>query len=223
MFPGLWCLIADVSEHCVCSIFIGEWISTHRETTNKITRNSNLILATWYCAGWPTSFRYFYQKSHTHVPSPLTCHMPRPCQNPCLDIPKIFCKSYQSRSYPLRSFLEPTVIFFFSPVTPTAFWKTWSHTPTPSNARDKVSHPNFSFSFKFPVISPLTTNITTCDGVMIMTDRDKINPSYGRFSVPFEACNLILPSELTLNNYTSIHDFGRGWKRVYVGRSNSDN
>jgi hypothetical protein len=24
----VWCLIADVSEHCVCSIFIGEWIST---------------------------------------------------------------------------------------------------------------------------------------------------------------------------------------------------
>jgi hypothetical protein len=22
----VWCLIADVSEHCVCFIFIGEWI-----------------------------------------------------------------------------------------------------------------------------------------------------------------------------------------------------
>jgi hypothetical protein len=26
LFPGVWCLIADVSEHRVCSIFIGEWI-----------------------------------------------------------------------------------------------------------------------------------------------------------------------------------------------------
>jgi hypothetical protein len=23
LFPGVWCLITDVSEHCVCSIFIG--------------------------------------------------------------------------------------------------------------------------------------------------------------------------------------------------------
>jgi hypothetical protein len=26
LFSSVWCLIADVSEHCVCSIFIGEWI-----------------------------------------------------------------------------------------------------------------------------------------------------------------------------------------------------
>jgi hypothetical protein len=26
LFSGVWCLIADVSEHCVYSIFIGEWM-----------------------------------------------------------------------------------------------------------------------------------------------------------------------------------------------------
>jgi len=52
-----------------------------------------------------------------------------------------------------------------------------------------------------------------------MTDRDKINPSYGRFSIPFQACNLILPpSEPTLNNYTAIHDLeGGGLGCMWVG------
>jgi hypothetical protein len=26
LFSGVWCLIADVSEYCVCFIFIGEWM-----------------------------------------------------------------------------------------------------------------------------------------------------------------------------------------------------
>jgi hypothetical protein len=29
LFSGVWCLIADVSEHCVCSIFIGAWMRIH--------------------------------------------------------------------------------------------------------------------------------------------------------------------------------------------------
>jgi hypothetical protein len=27
MFSGVWSLVANVSEHSVCSIFIGEWVS----------------------------------------------------------------------------------------------------------------------------------------------------------------------------------------------------
>jgi hypothetical protein len=49
LFPGKLYLLADVSEHCVCSILIGEWIlsvpkrrllnTTRRGTTQKIIRN----------------------------------------------------------------------------------------------------------------------------------------------------------------------------------------
>jgi hypothetical protein len=58
LFSGVWCLTADVSEHCICSIFMGYIISTRpwrwnrhsvpkrrllnttrRGTTQKITRD----------------------------------------------------------------------------------------------------------------------------------------------------------------------------------------
>jgi hypothetical protein len=91
------------------------------------------------------------------------------------------------------------------------------------NVRDKFSHQNFSLPFKFRFRGLLIANITAYDAVMIMTARDKINLSYVRLSIPLQPATSFYPSELTLNNYSAIHDLERGWKRVYVGWRGSDN
>jgi hypothetical protein len=69
LFPGEWCLIADVSGYCVCSVFIGEWMSTHLWRWNRHSVPKRLLLNTtrreqpkrlhgtvwkwlWMCDGW---------------------------------------------------------------------------------------------------------------------------------------------------------------------------
>jgi hypothetical protein len=45
LFSGVWSLIANVSEHSVCSIFIGEWVLrtsnplAYEDGTDRVFRN----------------------------------------------------------------------------------------------------------------------------------------------------------------------------------------
>jgi hypothetical protein len=52
LFPGVWCLITNVSEHCVCSIFIGEWISTSPKFRNTVSVPSS------QAGGYPLDRRF---------------------------------------------------------------------------------------------------------------------------------------------------------------------
>ena len=45
-----------------------------------------------------------------------------------------------------------------------------------------------------------------------MTARDKINLSYVRLSIPLQPATSFYPSEVTLNNYSAIHDLEGGGK-----------